>query len=162
MEVHCKRLAVEALSTMISGDDIVWSLIKVKGDILNIQIGLANLFLNVMHNNNLLGACIRPVMFTKLIRKCIDGEEVDILVADREFFDRLRYDCTRCRSFYAVIATCIEFGDVRPIFLADRKGCECGRLLPLTSARNGFIIHADWCCYWLITMRSPYVEMRIE
>lgn len=97
------------------------------------------------HNNVLLGGCKRPVLFTKLIRKCIDGKEIDVLVSDREFFDRLRFDCTQCREFYASICTCIEFGDTRPVFLADKAHCEdgCGRLIPLETSRNGYMIHAD-------------------
>lgn len=96
--------------------------------------------MSTYHNNRLLGSCERPVLFTDIKKVCIDGKEVDVLVADREFFDRLRFDCTLCREFFASICTCIEFGDVRPVFISDD---DCRRLLPLETSRNGFMIHAD-------------------
>lgn len=93
------------------------------------------------HNNELLGSCSRTVKFTKLERRCICGEEIDVLVPDMEFFDRLRFDCSRCREFWAEICVCLPFGDTRNVFLSD--GPKCERLLPLESAKNGFIIAMD-------------------
>lgn len=101
------------------------------------KIGCAN---STYHNNTLLGSRCRPVLFTKLEKRCINGKEIDILVSDREFFNRLRFDGTLCREFFASICTCIEFGDTRPVFISDNK---CERLLPLETSRNGYLIHAD-------------------
>lgn len=93
------------------------------------------------HNNELLGSFCRTVKFTKLERRCICGEEIDVLVPDRPFFDRLRFDCTKCRDFWAEICVCLPFGDTRDVFIAD--GPKCEKLLPLESAKNGFIISCD-------------------
>jgi len=92
------------------------------------------------HNNRLYGSRSRPVQFTHISTMCLEnGEVVDVLHADREFFNRLRYDCTECREFWAAIDCCIEFGDVRDVFLSDGK---CG-LIPLKTKNNGYMIHAD-------------------
>lgn len=55
------------------------------------------------HNNELYGSCSRTVKFIKLERRCICGEDIDVLVPDMPFFDRFRNDCQKCRNFVAEI-----------------------------------------------------------
>lgn len=55
------------------------------------------------HNNELYGSCSRTVKFIRIEKRCICGEDVDVLIPDMEFFDRFRYDCRKCANFFAEI-----------------------------------------------------------
>lgn len=96
-------------------------------------------------NNHIYGSPCKPVILCKLEEGHHCGEEINILVANREFFEELKCGCDDdFRRFSCVFAFCAPFGNCKSVYI---KNGECGELIPLRSSCGGFTIKLDQIQY---------------